>query len=164
MCGLANATAAHPSQELHPLLLLTPCCRVGPSLLPGGLRLTTEFGLLEVAPGEVVVVQRGIRFSVDLLDGPARGYVLEVFQGHFTLPDLGPIGANGLANPRDFQAPVAWFEERSVTFTVMHKFEGQLFAATQVRGGPGRRGHLCARWEGGGSRALSPSRGCAHAV
>jgi homogentisate 1,2-dioxygenase len=52
----------------------------------------TEFGLMEVTPGEVVVVPRGVRFSVVLLDGVARGYVLEVFQGHFTLPDLGPIG------------------------------------------------------------------------
>ena len=60
--------------------------------LPGTLLLTTEFGLLEVSPGEVVVVQRGMRFSVSLLSGPARGYVLEVFQGHFMLPDLGPIG------------------------------------------------------------------------
>jgi homogentisate 1,2-dioxygenase len=58
----------------------------------GGLLLTTEFGLLEVAPGEIAVVPRGIRFSVALLDGAARGYVLEVFQGHFCLPDLGPIG------------------------------------------------------------------------
>eukprot|EP00775_Hariotina_reticulata_P013327 gene13327-13456_t len=86
---------------------------------------------MEVSPGEVVVVPRGVRFSVVLLDGAARGYVLEVFQGHFTLPDLGPIGANGLANPRDFLHPTAWFEEREVTFTVMHKFQGQLFAATQ---------------------------------
>ncbi|KIZ00241.1 homogentisate 1,2-dioxygenase [Monoraphidium neglectum] len=98
----------------------------------GGLRLLTEFGVLEVAPREVVVVQRGIRFSVELLDGPARGYVLEIFQGHFTLPDLGPIGANGLASPRDFMTPVAWFEERECHFTVMHKFEGQLFSAAQT--------------------------------
>lgn len=65
----------------------------------GSLLLTTEFGLLEVSPGEVVVVQRGIRFSVGLTAGPARGYVLEVFQGHFTLPDLGPIG-EWQGNPR----------------------------------------------------------------
>lgn len=58
----------------------------------GGLLLRTEFGLLEVAPGEIVVVPRGVRFNVSLMDGPARGYVLEVFQGHFVLPDLGPIG------------------------------------------------------------------------
>ncbi|GBF88452.1 hypothetical protein Rsub_01165 [Raphidocelis subcapitata] len=98
----------------------------------GGLRLFTEMGLLEVAPREVVVVPRGVRFAVDLMDGPARGYILEVFQGSFTLPDLGPIGANGLASPRDFLTPVAWFEERACNFTVMHKFEGQLFAATQA--------------------------------
>ncbi len=58
----------------------------------GQLLLTTEFGLLEVAPGEIVVVPRGVRFSVALPAGPARGYVLEVFQGAFRLPDLGPIG------------------------------------------------------------------------
>lgn len=74
--------------------MLLPCCllhelRISPS---GGLLLRTEFGLLEVAPGEIVVVPRGIRFNVSLMDGPARGYVLEVFQGHFVLPDLGPIG------------------------------------------------------------------------
>jgi hypothetical protein len=84
--------------------------------------------------------------------------VLEVFQGHFTLPDLGPIGANGLANPRDFQAPVAWFEERSVTFTVMHKFEGQLFAATQVR--RERTAAGCAV----GQEGVQFKQGCAHAV
>jgi homogentisate 1,2-dioxygenase len=55
--------------------------------------VTTEFGLLDVAPGEIAVVQRGMRFSVALADGPARGYVLEVFSGHFRLPDLGVIGA-----------------------------------------------------------------------
>jgi homogentisate 1,2-dioxygenase len=57
--------------------------------------VTTEFGVMAVAPGEICVVQRGIRFSVALPDGPARGYVLEVFEGHFTLPDLGPIGEAG---------------------------------------------------------------------
>ena len=59
----------------------------------GTLRVTTEFGLLDVAPGEICVVQRGMRFSVGLQDtNAARGYVLEVFSGHFQLPDLGPIG------------------------------------------------------------------------
>jgi homogentisate 1,2-dioxygenase len=69
------------------LSLLAPCC-----LAPGGLLLTTEFGLLEASPGEIAVIPRGVRFSVSLLDGNARGYVLEVFQGHFCLPDLGLIG------------------------------------------------------------------------
>ncbi|KAF8065888.1 hypothetical protein HT031_002949 [Scenedesmus sp. PABB004] len=97
----------------------------------GGLLLTTEFGKLEVSPGQIAVVPRGVRFAVALLDGAARGYVLEVFQGHFTLPDLGPIGANGLASPRHFEYPVAWFDASTAPFTVMHKFQGQLFAATQ---------------------------------
>jgi len=90
----------------------------------GALRVTTEFGRLRAAPGEVLVIQRGIRFSVALEGataargsgggggggGGARGYVLELFQGSFELPNLGPVGANGLANPRDFQTPVAWYE------------------------------------------------------
>uniref|UniRef100_A0A7S0R9Z4 homogentisate 1,2-dioxygenase n=1 Tax=Chlamydomonas leiostraca TaxID=1034604 RepID=A0A7S0R9Z4_9CHLO len=106
----------------------------------GTLRLLTEFGQLLVAPTEIAVVGRGMRFSVELVAPPgsppgapvpARGYVLEVFGAHFTLPELGPIGANGLASPRDFQAPVAWFEDRAATYTVFHKFEGQLFSATQ---------------------------------
>lgn len=178
--------------------------------------MTTEFGILEVEPCEILVVQRGVRFSVQLSDGRARGYVLEVFEGHFRLPDLGPIGerrrpaagsspgldaggeerqagrlgctrirrparppavwlpacralswrtrpralqtrtrqraagrrglqqgwppralerlagANGLASPRDFKSPVAWFEDRACEYTVMHKMGGQLFAAKQV--------------------------------
>eukprot|EP00879_Flechtneria_rotunda_P026315 GHRR01028051.1.p1 GENE.GHRR01028051.1~~GHRR01028051.1.p1 ORF type:complete len:157 (-),score=39.81 GHRR01028051.1:72-542(-) len=102
-----------------------------PHCAAGDLKLTTEFGLLAVSPGEIVVIPRGIRFSVSLAHAAARGYVLEVFQGHFTLPDLGPIGANGLANPRDFLYPTACFEEREVHFTVMHKFQGELFAAIQ---------------------------------
>ncbi|KAL6770098.1 hypothetical protein ACKKBG_A33590 [Auxenochlorella protothecoides x Auxenochlorella symbiontica] len=97
----------------------------------GTLCITTEFGKLRVAPGEITVIQRGMRFSVDVEGGRARGYVLEVFAGHFVLPDLGPIGANGLANPRDFQTPVAWFEDRQCHYTVITKFEGQLFSADQ---------------------------------
>jgi homogentisate 1,2-dioxygenase len=101
-------------------------------LFAGLLKVTTEFGILAVRPGEIFVVQRGIRFSVALQDGPARGYILEVFGGHFQLPDLGPIGANGLANSRDFLAPVAWYEDRSCAYTVIHKLEGQLFCSHQV--------------------------------
>ena len=66
---------------------------MAPHVSSGRLRVTTEFGLLDVAPGEIVVIQRGMRFSVALTDGPSRGYVLEVFSGHFRLPDLGVIGA-----------------------------------------------------------------------
>lgn len=66
-----------------------------------------------VANGEICVIQRGIRFSVDLVDesNAARGYLCEIFGSHFRIPDLGPIGANGLANPRDFKTPVAWYED-----------------------------------------------------
>lgn len=99
----------------------------------GILRITTEMGLLEVGPAEIVVVPRGLLFSVALAEGDscARGYILEIFRGHFTLPELGPIGANGLANPRDFQAPVAAYEDLECSFTVMQKFQGQIFSAQQ---------------------------------
>ncbi|BDA41515.1 Homogentisate 1,2-dioxygenase [Coccomyxa sp. Obi] len=97
----------------------------------GALRLTTEFGIMEVPPGEVCVVQCGIRFSVALPGGCARGYVLEVFGSHFILPDLGPVGANGLAAARDFQTPVAWYEDRQVEFVVLHKLGGHVFESVQ---------------------------------
>lgn len=78
----------------------------------GTLDIKTEFGRMTVAPNEICVIQQGIKFAVELLnDEPARGYILEVYDNHFRLPDLGPIGANGLANSRDFQSPTAWFED-----------------------------------------------------
>ena len=73
----------------------------------GTLRLTTELGRMIVPVGHIAVVQRGLCWQVDL-DGPSRGYVLEVYEGHFRLPELGAIGSNGLANPRDFFHPTAW--------------------------------------------------------
>ncbi|XP_063386983.1 homogentisate 1,2-dioxygenase [Cydia fagiglandana] len=97
----------------------------------GTLRITTEFGIMEVAPNEIAVVQLGMRFAV-AVDGPSRGYILEVFDGHFKLPDLGPIGANGLANPRDFLTPVAkYHDEDNIDFTIISKYQGALFAAQQ---------------------------------
>ncbi len=67
------------------------------------------------------------------VEEPSRGYVLEVFDNHFELPNLGPIGANGLANPRDFQTPVAWFENRqNIQFKIVNKYQGHLFEALQV--------------------------------
>lgn len=66
----------------------------------GSLLITTEFGKLHVQPNEICVIQQGIRFSVSVVDGFTRGYILEVYNGHYQLPNLGPIGANGLANPR----------------------------------------------------------------
>ncbi|MER0245623.1 homogentisate 1,2-dioxygenase [Streptomyces sp. HSW2009] len=96
----------------------------------GGLLLRTELGLLRAEPGEVALIPRGVRFRVELLDATARGYVCENYGQPFTLPDLGPIGANGLANPRDFRAPVAAYEEREEPTQVVNKFCGNLWAAT----------------------------------
>ncbi|KAK4767848.1 hypothetical protein SAY87_002989 [Trapa incisa] len=77
----------------------------------GRLWITTECGRLQVSPDEIVVLPQGFRFAIDLPDGPSRGYVAEIFGTHFQLPDLGPIGANGLAAPRDFLVLPALFEE-----------------------------------------------------
>ncbi|KAL8100078.1 hypothetical protein AgCh_032372 [Apium graveolens] len=96
------------------------------------LWITTECGRLQVSPGEVVVLTQGFRFVVNLLDGPLRGYVAEIFGTHFQLPDLGPIGSNGLVGPRDFLVPTAWFEERICSgFTIIQKFGGELFTTKQ---------------------------------
>jgi len=96
----------------------------------GDLKIQTEFGWIGVKPGEICVIQRGIVFSVNVA-GPSRGYCCEIFDGHFTIPDLGPIGANGLANPRDFLTPVASYEDREVEFTIINKFNGSLFTSTK---------------------------------
>ena len=95
----------------------------------GGLRLATELGLIEVRPLEVAVLPRGLRFRVELPDGAARGYVCENFGSPLRLPDLGPIGSNGLANPRDFATPVAWYEDREGAFELVAKFAGHLWSA-----------------------------------
>lgn len=95
----------------------------------GGLRFRTELGVLEVAPGEICVIPRGVRFQVELLGTEARGYVCENYSAMFKLPDLGPIGANGLANPRDFQTPVAANEDREGDFRLIAKFYGNLWEA-----------------------------------
>ena len=95
----------------------------------GALRVATELGLIEAAPGEIVVIQRGIRFRVELPDGAARGYVCENYGALLRPPDLGPIGSNGLANSRDFLTPVAAFEDREGDFTLVTKFLGRLYEA-----------------------------------
>ncbi|RYY36632.1 homogentisate 1,2-dioxygenase [archaeon] len=92
----------------------------------GTLLLQTEMGYLQVAPREIVVVPRGITFRVEVTEA-SRGYICEVFGGHFQLPDLGPIGANGLANARDFLFPVAAYEDVDVDFVVYNKYGGKLF-------------------------------------
>jgi homogentisate 1,2-dioxygenase len=95
----------------------------------GALRISTELGILDAAPGEVAVIPRGIKFRVDLPQSPVRGYVCENHGLPFRLPDLGPIGANGLANPRDFLAPVAAFEDAEGDFRIVAKFLGRLWTA-----------------------------------
>ncbi|MET9700321.1 homogentisate 1,2-dioxygenase [Streptomyces sp. NPDC006529] len=96
----------------------------------GALLLRTEFGLLGVRPGEIALIPRGIRFRVELLDATARGYVCENYGRPFELPHLGPIGANGLAAARDFQAPVAAYEDEDRPVEVVNKFCGNLWSAT----------------------------------
>jgi homogentisate 1,2-dioxygenase len=94
----------------------------------GWLTLLTELGRIDAAPGEIVVIPRGVRFRVELPDGAARGYVCENHGALFRLPELGPIGANGLANARDFLTPAAWFEEVDRPVEVVQKFQGNLWA------------------------------------
>ncbi|SQF97790.1 homogentisate 1,2-dioxygenase [Paucimonas lemoignei] len=101
----------------------------------GRLRIVTELGLLDIAPQEIAVLPRGLKFSVHVLDANARGYVCENHGSALRLPDLGPIGSNGLANPRDFLAPCAWFEERDEPVTLVQKFLGELWA-TQLDHSP----------------------------
>jgi homogentisate 1,2-dioxygenase len=96
----------------------------------GRLKIDTEQGRLDVAPFQIALIPRGVRFRVALPDGAARGYVLENYGALFRLPDLGPIGANGLANPRDFETPVARFEDRDGPFVVVQKFQGSLWTTT----------------------------------
>ncbi|MFJ6751128.1 homogentisate 1,2-dioxygenase [Streptomyces sp. NPDC091266] len=96
----------------------------------GRLLLRTELGLLRADPGHVALIPRGVRFRVELLDASARGYVCENYGQPFQLPDLGPIGANGLANARDFLAPVAAYEDVEGPFEVVNKFCGNLWTAT----------------------------------
>lgn len=92
----------------------------------GGLRVRTEAGVLRVAPGEVCVVPRGFVFAVDVLDGAARGYICENYGASLALPELGPIGSNALANPRDFCYPVAAFEDDEHDAELVTKASGVL--------------------------------------
>ena len=113
----------------------------------GTLVIYTELGLIEIAPGEVAVLPRGLKFKVEIgevkppataggtdsnpqfaIPNRARGYICENYGTQFRLPDLGPIGANGLANPRDFETPVAWYEDRDEKCEIVAKFGGNLWA------------------------------------
>ncbi len=95
----------------------------------GRLSIATEMGLVEVEPQQIAVIPRGVRFAVALPDGAARGYVCENFGALLRLPDLGPIGSNGLANPRDFLSPVARYEDVEGDFELVAKFGGRLWTA-----------------------------------
>ena len=95
----------------------------------GRLLLTTELGRLALEPLEIAVIPRGLRFQVELCEAAARGYICENFGAAFRLPDLGPIGSNGLACERDFLTPVAWYEEREQPHELVAKFMGRLWSA-----------------------------------
>ncbi len=95
----------------------------------GRLRLDTELGRLDVEPGQIAVIPRGQRFRACLPDGRARGYVAENFGAPLRLPELGPVGANGLANPRDFETPEAAWEDVEGEFELLARFDGRLWRA-----------------------------------
>jgi len=95
----------------------------------GALTIVSELGRFEVAPLQIALIPRGVRFRVEL-SGASRGYVAENYGQPFRLPDLGPIGSNGLANPRDFEAPVAWYEDRDEPHEIIQKFQGRLWTTT----------------------------------
>ncbi len=97
----------------------------------GELTIVTELGVLNVRPGEVLLVPRGLAFSVKV-GGPSRAYVCENYGASFRLPELGPIGSNGLANPRDFLAPVAAFEDASGSYEIIKKYGGSLWRNEQA--------------------------------
>jgi homogentisate 1,2-dioxygenase len=101
----------------------------------GSLRLWTEFGIIGIEPGEVAIIPRGVKIRVELPDGPARGYLCENYGGAFTMPERGPIGANCLANPRDFHTPVAAFEDRDAPSKMYVKWGGTLWA-TEIERSP----------------------------
>ena len=96
----------------------------------GPLRIATELGTLDVEPQEIVVLPRGVRFRVELLSDSASGYVCENYRELLRLPDLGVIGSNGLANPRDFLTPHARYEEVDGSFELVAKFAGRLWSAS----------------------------------
>jgi homogentisate 1,2-dioxygenase len=97
----------------------------------GGLRLVTEMGLMDVVPGEIALIPRGVTFRVELHEAQARGYICENYGAPFRLPELGPIGSNGLANPRDFLAPVAAHEPQQ-PYEVIRKLGGEFWHNRQA--------------------------------
>jgi homogentisate 1,2-dioxygenase len=147
--GLRTMTTAgdcetHAGMAAHVALVTAPMVREhfynadGEMLIvaqQNSLRFRTEFGVIEIEPGEVCVIPRGVIFRVEPIDGPARAYVCENYGGGFTLPDRGPIGANCLANARDFLTPVAAYEDVDAPHTLIVKWGGELYR-TQVAHSP----------------------------
>lgn len=101
----------------------------------GSLRFFTEFGVIEIEPGEICVIPRGVIFRCELVDGPARAYVCENYGGAFTLPERGPIGANCLANARDFLTPGAAYEDKPGKAQLFVKWCGEMFV-TEIEASP----------------------------
>lgn len=99
----------------------------------GSIRVRTEMGNLRVEPGEMVLLPRGIRFSVELQGDACKGFVCENLGMAFRLPERGLIGANGLANARDFLAPVAAYEVDDTRFESIAKFGGRIWSSTLSR-------------------------------
>ncbi|MTV36005.1 homogentisate 1,2-dioxygenase [Duganella radicis] len=95
----------------------------------GRLHIATEMGVIDIEPQEIAVIPRGVRFQVSLPDGSAHGYICENFGALLRLPDMGPIGSNGLANPRDFLTPQAAYEDKEGDFELVAKFSGNLWSA-----------------------------------
>jgi homogentisate 1,2-dioxygenase len=95
----------------------------------GGLSVHTECGTLHVVPGEICVIPRGMKFSIDLPDGKSRGYVCENYGAPFALPERGPVGSDGFANDRDFLTPTAAYEDREGDFELLCKFMGRMYAS-----------------------------------
>ncbi len=96
----------------------------------GKLRFCTELGVIDVAPQEIAILPRGLVYRVEVIEGPCRGFVCENYGQAFDLPHRGPIGANCMANPRDFKTPVAAFEDRDAPSTVTLKWCGQFHRTT----------------------------------
>ena len=101
----------------------------------GRLRFATELGVINIEPKEIAIIPRGLVFRVEVIEGPARGFVCENYGQKFALPGRGPIGANCMANPRDFKSPIAAFEDRETPSTVTIKWCGQ-FHQTQIGHSP----------------------------
>ncbi|KAF7559492.1 hypothetical protein G7046_g4651 [Stylonectria norvegica] len=97
----------------------------------GRLNIQTELGWMMVRPGELAVIQAGIRFRVVLPDGPVRGYIQEIFGAHYDLPELGPVGSNGMALPQDFESPVASFDVDNSPWEITYKLAGTLHSCRQ---------------------------------